>query len=310
MATLLETLHALAEVCGEYGSYTTTATGTTTTLICSAFANANLAASEMDDRAALIESGALLGQQRAVQRSGLARTTGTLTVAEAFTGAPASGVLFGVYARLPAFRRLNRPGYIEAINQALRRVYVEDEVAMDGVTDQSHAAVNTTTYPWWTDADRIIKILAPVTDSDDVPRALPRHQWDWRANGETRQLVFPGAPFQTGESFTVNLYRPANSRLKISGTWTDQTTQTAGLSTLTDEHMADVKDVVVVARAIAYRFMAEQQAPGQTVAEWMAKAEMWESRANRLLSRSLPKDRLTGQVELRPVVVGRRRGRG
>ena len=306
MATLLETLHALAEACGEHGRYTTTALGTTTTLICSAFANSNLSASEMEDRAVLLESGTYSGQQRNIRRSGLDRSTGTLTVAEAFGGAVASGVAFSTYTRLPAYRRLDQPGYIEAINLALKRVPVEDEIALSGVTGQIHYTIDNAAYPWWTDDRRIIKILMPVTSADEVPTELPYAQWDWRANAETRQLVFPTAPFKTGETFTVNLYRPANSRLRINGTWTDQTTQTAALATLTDEHAADVSTVVTVARAYAHRFMAEQQAPGATVAEWVAKADMWEGRARKLLASGMPQDRSSGRARLRPVYVAAR----
>ena len=221
MFTLLQAILQFSEETGDTGeAFVTTTLGTTTTLICASLVNSNLAASELEDAAVLIHDGALAGAQGYVATGGgLDRSTGTVTVADAFTSAVASGVTFSILTRLAAYRDLMRPGYREEINQALRRMWAEDtEISMTGVSGQSRYTVDTDTY-WWLTAPRwITDIFYPVTNSDDVPQRLADDAWDWRSQGETKQFVFRGEPFQTGETFVVRVRRPAQSRLKLRAT--------------------------------------------------------------------------------------------
>lgn len=377
MSTLLAYIHALAEETQEFGVFATTAAGASdgSTLICSNFENANLESSENEDTAVLLESGAYAGQQRYIRRGGTTKTTGTLTFADEFPGPVASGVDFSTYSRMPAHRRLTTPGLREIINQALKRDWVEDEISISGVTNQIHYTVDQTTYPWWTDDRRIIGIYRPVTNADYVPEMLPYTSWEWRGDGETRRLAFPYAPWKTGESFVVKLYRPANSRLKLNATayavlsgttvgsivvtaagyytvaptvtisggggtgatatatltngavtsiavtapgsgftstptvsltaadWSDQSSQTAGLVTLSDQALADIRDVVVVGQAYYYKALSTLHAPGQDVAEWLLKAQQWGGVASRLARSRVPANRMSGAPRLRPRMV-------
>ena len=382
MVSALELIHTTAEKIGQYGTFLTTTVGTTSTLICSALVNSSLPSSAFGNFGVLIEDGACAGQMGFVTPQGLDHTTGTLTLADTFTTAIASGVTFSLYDgnRLPPLRKLTGgPGLLQCANQAAERTWAEDTLSIAGVTSQIHYTVDTVTYPWFTDDTRIIDIQLPVTAADDVPTILPRSSWSWVSDGETRKLRFPGAPFRTGETFTIKVNRPGNSRLKLSanlrailtgtavssvtvvaggyytalptiapssgsatftavmtttpgpitsvtvgagGTytagfppaltvtrtgsdtgWQDQATQTAGLVTLSDELIPDVRFMTAAMLALAYEELAAMEAPGATVAEWLAKAEQWLRRSNSLKVNRLPTEPNQGVVRLRPVTV-------
>lgn len=309
MPTSLEYLHALAEGSGEYGSFTTTGAGTTSTLVCSRFVNTALASSEFANCGVLIESGDAKGELGLAKT--LTKSTGTITTSDTFSASIASGVTFTIYRLLaPIGGDSILPSYLLGINMALRRLWFPDRISISGVTSQKHYTVDTTTYPWFTDPERIMWIEYPVTAADDVPRRLRDTEWDWLADAETRKLYFPGAPFKTGETFTVRVYRPANSRLKKNGTWTDQTSQTSELALYTsgtaDEAIPDVADVVTVATALIYRALSRIDQPTAEVAEWLAKARPAFRAARLLMHTGIPEDRTTGVARLRPQRVGYR----
>ena len=387
MPTALELIHTVAERIGRYDRRTTTSTGTTSTLVCSRYANTNLVASVFADHAVLIESGLCAGEMGRVAKQGLATTSGTLTTATTFTAAIASGVSFSLYSRdrLPPYRDADRPGLLEIANQAAMAVGFEDTISIAGVTDAEHYSMDLTTYPWITDDTRIIEIQEPVTAADDIPRVLPRTRWTWVSDGETRRLRFYGAPFRTGETFTVKVSRPGNSRLiknaqaratlstttvgsvtptfggyysavptvSFSGGggtgaaatavltngvitsftvtnagsaytsvplvtitrnaadsgWADQSSQTAGLETLTDELIPDVRLMRPTMLALAFQELAENGAPGATEAEWMAKAAFWRSEAASFRTNRQPRDANDGVIDLRSTAVSGRRSR-
>lgn len=214
--TALDYLHALAEESAEYGTFATTSDGTSTSLICSKLANTRLAASELSDMWALIESGACAGQVGTLKT--LTRATGAVSFHNTLTTSVLSGVTFSLYRLLPPTRTDVLPGWLTVLNQSLRRLWVPDTISFSGTTGLIHYPVDTDAYPWWTDGGRIIAVRYPVTGADDVPRELPRQSWSWVSDGETRYLQIPSAPFRTGETFTVRVYRPANSRLKLNAT--------------------------------------------------------------------------------------------
>jgi hypothetical protein len=383
--TALEYIHALAEESGEFGTFTTTSAGTTTTLVCSRLANTTLAATEFAGMYVLIESGPLAGEVAHIQGGGLARSTGTLTVADAFSSAVGSGVTFGLYRLLPPIDGDNvLPSYLKVVNWSIRRIPVERTIAVSAVTNQLYYSFDQDAYPWLTDAARIAWIEAPTTQAEEFPRRLPDTAWDWETDAETRRLVLYHAPFRTGETFKVRVYTPGNARLVKSGAglvtlastavssiavvapgyysatptvtisggggsgatatatltsgaitsftvtaagtgytalptvaitrdaadtgWSDQATQTAGLSTLTDEAMVDVAHVVTMGTALMFRALSRLRAPSAVVVEWLAKAQPSFRAAKELQHAELPRDRTAGQAQLRPVRV-RYRGR-
>ena len=383
MPTALDYIHDSAFLAGEYDAGTSTSIGTTTTLVYDKLVNANLDATELADFALLLESGATSGEVGHVRRAGLAKATGTITVADAFTTLVASGVSFSLYGLLPPYREGKKPGWLEFTNNSLARMWVEDTLSISGVTDRIHYTIDLAVYPSLTDDTRIIEIQRPVTDADDVPTVMSRNEWSWVSDGETRRLRFPGAPFKTGETFTIKVNRPGNSRLKknaalravLTGTgvtsvvvvhggyytalptiapssgaatftavmtatpgpitsvtvgaggtytageppaltvtrnasdtgWADQTSQTAGLATMSDEAIPDVRHVRVLNLAQAYRALATFPLPGHDVSEWLTKAAQWETAVRRMKQSRLPRDANDGVIRLRTVSMGGRR---
>lgn len=215
MVSALDYIHAAAEKAGRYDRRVTTGLGTTTTLVCADYANSLFAASKFARFGVLIEDGACAGEVGTITDAGLAKSTGTLTIGDAFSSAIASGVTFSLYDadRLLPFREGSKPSWLEILNQALLRQWVEDTLTIPGVTSQIHYTIDQAVWPWFTDDTRIIEVQYPVTNADDVPTTVPRAAWSWVSDGETRRLRFPGAPFKTGESFTLKVNRPANTRL-------------------------------------------------------------------------------------------------
>lgn len=383
MPTALEAIHSLGEKQGGYVTgVTTSAASDTQSIVCSTFVNTNLVASEFANYAALIETGACAGEMGFVTSGGLTRSTGTIATADAFSSAIQSGVTFSLYDRdrLPPLRELARPGLMQILNQVLQRFWIERTVSIAGVSGQIHYTVDPTLYPWWSDDLRIIAVQEPVTNSDYVPTVLPPEAWEWVSDGETRKLRFPGAPFTTGQTFTVKVNAPATSRLKLNARlranltstavssvtvmdggyytalptiapasgaatftavmaatpgpitsvtvgvggvytagqppaltvtrnasdtgWADQSTQTAGMVTLTDECVPDVRFLRTMGMSLVYSALAEMAAPGQTVAEWLAKAKEWEAAAVGLRNGRAPRDRTSGVIRLRSSALG------
>lgn len=216
-SSVLEILKQAASETGELGTYTTTSAGSASTLVCSGLINTNLPASYFEGASILVESGNNAGAAREVRSGGLARSTGTITTAEDFTNSVIAGVTFSVWGRMAPYRRTQMQGYLECLNTGLPKLSVRDVLNLAGTTDLKHYPVDTTTYPWFTEEWRIIGIQYPVTNADDIPRYLPRNAWEWVADGETKSIRLPGAPFKTGETAHLVVYRPANSRLKLNG---------------------------------------------------------------------------------------------
>lgn len=217
MPTVSELIRSCAELAGRFDRQVTTTTASdSSSLICSKYQNSVLSASEFANFWVLIETGGLAGEMGMLTNAGLAPTTGTLSTADAFSAPIAAGVTFSLYDRhrLPPYREGTRPGWLQIANQALERTWFEDTIVLAGVSDQIHYTVDLTIYPWFTDDTRIIEIQNPVTNTDDVPTVMSKNQWSWVSDGETRKLRFPGKPFRTGQTFTIKVNRPGNSKLK------------------------------------------------------------------------------------------------
>ena len=262
---------------------TTTSLGTTSSLICSTFANTALYDStSFDEQYALIVSGNNLGEQRALEAGSLETDTGTFSVSDpVFSNAVASGVNFWLLGRLPGLKFGQFEGLRECYNQATRRLLVRRRIDITCVTDQQIYPLLLSTYPWMRE-DSILELYDPQ-DNALVPLKETSHKWVYKENGESPAIEFPnGAPWKTGQAASMLVQCPANSWLKISGTWTNQTSPTAALTTLTDESLASLTDTTTVGLAYAYRELAKW-ASGTEASEWRAMEALYARRA-----RSLP----------------------
>lgn len=259
----------------------TTSLGTTTSLIDSDYANTALYDSTtFDEQYAFIVSGSNLGQQKALEAGGLDTSTGEFSVSSAYTNAVAVAVSYWLLGRLPAIKFGRFEGIRECYNSALRRLLVRRRVDIPGVTDQQMYSLSLSTYPWMKE-DAILELYDPQTNAL-VPLKETRHKWNYKENGESPAIEFPnGAPWRTGETASMLVQCPANSWLKISGIWTNQTSPTAGLSVLTDESLAALADTTTVGLAYCYQELAKW-ASGTEAAEWASQERLYTSRARRL----------------------------
>lgn len=247
MPTALSYVRALAQETGEYDDGLTTSAGAADSLVCSRFVNTALDATRFAGMHFLIEGGACAGQVGHVRGGGLDRSTGTITFANDLTTVVGSGVAWSSYRLLSPTKFDAEPAFLDIVNQSLPRLRVERTISFAGVTGQIFYTVDTTAYPWFTDTDRIMWVEYPTTQAQEKPRRMPTNDWDWDTDGETRRLVFHGAPFQTGQTFTVKVYAPGNSRLRLNATAyaTLSTTTVGSVSVLTGGYYTSTPTVTL-----------------------------------------------------------------
>lgn len=272
MPTLAQYRQALAPELGPYsGSLTTTSLAADTlTLVCTTLIDADVPGSEWSQGWVYVTSGAQAAVQRRLARTPVDGDTGTLNVTRDYAAAIASGVTFEVATRLPFARDGRHDGMHECINRALSVIWVRDRLSISGVSDQYEYAL--TSYPWLTHARRIIRLLNPIAVAGTIP-TMYSGDWRVREDGESFVLELPGAPFRTGETFFVDVIRPANSRLRQSGTWTDQTNPNAGLAAEADEAVPPVRLVVRGALYYAYKELGKQARTAGEIKDWEMRTE-------------------------------------
>lgn len=198
--------------------------------------------------------GALAGQQRRVRNAGFDPDTGTLTLTRAFGSTPQSGVAWMLTSPLPVISQYGVKGLRECINEALRVMTATDFIAFTGVADQPRYTLDLTTYPWMIEKRRLIKLWRPYPNATDERKPDTR-TFAYIADYET-PAIQPSSGYDTGDAFEMEVRRPANSRLKISGTWANQTTYDAGLVADADEALPPLDDVVAMAFCEAYQWMS------------------------------------------------------
>lgn len=302
-ATLEEYMVGIGRLCKVVSrEYTTTSLGTTTTLISTDFAVLSQATA-LDLTSVLITSGANDGEVRPARRNGaLTTSSNTLTVATAFSNIVQSGVTFRLAWRVPWYDTPpGRAGLREITNDVLERIWVEDRIALTAVTGQQRYTLPLTTYPWLNDPARILKIENPTNSADDIPTDYHGRP-GFTVDGETIYLNFPGAPWTTGKDPTLVVHRPGNSRLRVGGTWTDQDSETDGLTLPSESALATVRDVRIMGAALLYRALADK-APGEEATYWTIQARHWAGVASRLKANRVPRNREANVVKLRPTVV-------
>lgn len=276
-----------------WGIGTTTSSGSTTTLVASGFALTRGDQNALDGGWVLITSGALLGEQRPIRESGLDVSTGTITVATAFSGSPASGVEFEVHLRYPAKRdsgSLTIAGYREMINDALARFWVQDDLAVSGVSGQTRYPLDTTTYPFLDEPERVLDVIDPL-GTDNVKRSATQ-SWYLDDDAEAPALVL-GSGYSTGQTFYLRVARPAWTRIKIGGTWTEVTAASPnggqlGVSADSDETHARKRDVLAFAIAESMNHLGMAQPAFQTD-EWEGRRKYWAAVAAQAKVRRLPR---------------------
>lgn len=236
---------------------------------------------DLDGLFVYVRNGDQARTQRRVVNGAFDGPLGALTADYPYAAALQVGTFFEV-AVLPAAKYQGTEGANHIINLALEELPVVDYVsitvtATDGVVDTQYSLAG---YPW------PIKSVEAVAYDRQLPaserrREMPRGQWAFVNDGESPILSFHSAPGNSGDTIEVRLHRPANTRIKSSGSWGDSTT---GLSLEDDACLYDAATVVRQARPIALQRMALLHRRGSKERDDLL-GEAAEERATAALSR-------------------------
>jgi hypothetical protein len=250
---------AISEKLGDYALFTTTSQATgddaARQLIVSSLIDDEISSQTYSQCWVYITSGALTGEQRRLRKNALDGSTGTLTCTRAFGSTPASAITFEVHTQFPAINTTGVIGLREIINRALRRIWFQDFISVSAVTNQIRYTLDTTTYPWLKQPGVIKGLWSPVTSATDH-KQIEAAPYDVFFDGESVVLQL-SRTYVTGETFELEVRRPAWTKLRQSGTWTDQTSEFTGLSAESDEAIPDVETVTTVGLWYAYQDLAK-----------------------------------------------------
>lgn len=257
---------------GRHAILTTTSSGSTaaTTLVCSGLINPNEEATRFEGMWVLGTQAPILGQQRAVlNSSGFAPTSGQVTVVSAFSTMVTSGVEFEVGSVMPAISTDENTSLLKITNDVLASQPPIDLLPITGVTTQV-AYDLTTAYPWLTERSQIIGIYHQPTG---LLRPVPwGGGWDWRYDADAPRLDIIGASFNTGDTFYLQVHRPASTWIKTAGVWG---ADTDGLNNDSDEALPLLNLVKASVLAECYRILGSRKGPDAYVQYYIDREKAW-----------------------------------
>jgi hypothetical protein len=273
VTTLLEASRALADQLGGFGILTVTEAPESTdpdarrTLISEDLVDEDRDPTSFNDYTVYAAGGVLGGQQKAVRRDMFDGTNGILYTAGLFTAAPAVGQEIEYHARLPRMRHFGEPGVREVINEALARLWFEDELIYAGTASTSYPAPS-----WLTSNRQLVGIKEGGDTSGGVNPAFS-------ANTATVIHDSGGTVVQLGSPisgpFRIVVRRPQKTWIKTGGTWGDST---AGLVEDDDETLADAEALLVVSTWRAYRALS-RRSPDFEIGPWRQEELLWEAKS-------------------------------
>lgn len=197
-------------------------------------------------------SAARAGEQRIVRQLGFTGSTGALLTTRAYGSTPPNAHNWEMYYRIPAIRDENgREGYREIINTALSRMPVEGFISLDATTDVLRYTLDLSIYPFLRENGRILGLHSTPANTTER-RPVEANHWGLILNNEVAEFQLTTSGYRTGTTFDLKVIRPANSRLKISGSWANQASPLAGLVNDADEAIPPVNTVVAVARELCF----------------------------------------------------------
>lgn len=257
---------------------TTTSSGSTaaTTLVCSALINANSEPTRFEGRWLLGCTAPILGQQREVRSgSGFALSTGTITVARAFSTQVPTSIEFEVGSVMPAVADDEQTALLKVTNDVLATAPPIDLVPITGVTSQV-AYDLTTLYPWLTERSQIIGVYHQPTGA--LRPTVWGGDWDWRYDADSPRLDIISGAFNTGETFYLQVHRPAQSWIKTNGVWGSDTD---GLNSDDDAALGLLPQVKAAVLAECYRLLGSRPGPdayrqfySEREAAWLKEAAL------------------------------------
>jgi hypothetical protein len=215
---------------------------------------------------AFARDGTLAGQQGRVKKNGFVGASGTYSMAANFTLTPASGTTWEFNGTMPRIDQDGLTGIRTCINRALRKLWIIDRIdiaATSGVTEYDLASY------WWASKRRFRRLLDPDPGGSGHQRPASQ-SWQVVPSGDLWTLEL-GSGYATGETFSLEVERPANSRIFTGGVWADQASPVAGLSAETDACLGEWNAVLQCSLYECMKQLAVQ-AGGNRKAYWAGRA--------------------------------------
>lgn len=266
--TLIEIMRACAQEIGTCQTVTATSlSGSALVVIASGMIDSEAAAEKYGGHYLYCTTGNLIGQQCRVARSGFAGASGTFTLSNPFiANVPESGSVYLLSGSMPPIDQDALVGIRTCVNRALRKLWVIDKldiVATSGTLQYDLAAY------WWMSKERAKRLLDPDPGASGHQVAASQG-WQVVQDGDLWTLEL-GSGYATGETFSLLVERPLNSRLYLSGAWADQASPTAGLALGADACLGEWNHVF---QASLYECMKQLavQAGGNRKSYWEQRA--------------------------------------
>lgn len=210
--------------------------------------------SALDGLYAYILAGDEARSQRAVMNGELEGAYGAFRVDRPYEAGPlATGTPFEL-ATMPAQDYQGVTGLNTIINLALRGLPLIDfvQVTVTASGSQTVTQISLAGYPW--PIKSVEAVMYPRTSTTTEARREMPKTWTFDQDAELPMLSFNGGlPARVGDVIEVKLTRPANTRIKRNGVWSDSR---VGLALETDETLYDAATVVAAARPIALQRLA------------------------------------------------------
>lgn len=277
--TLVTGRRDVLEALGGGGVYTTTGSGSTTTLVCFRFASSALPTDHLDFTWVHVPS---IGapRQKMVAKNGLTPGTGTVTFEAAMGASVGSGVVFELSNLLPLVDE-GAKGAELSLNQCVQRAHqhlaYEDTIELFSVANQQIYSL--AGYAAWLRDDRILALEdSPVYTF--WPNPTSRFQrgsgWGFRyINGVPKIEFYDRGYGSDGHLWKLRVMRPAwtvaNGVESTTGTLAAETDYTNALRT-------DVRDVGLM---LAYRSLSQGRNAGMR-GRYQALYEMQLARCRQL----------------------------
>ena len=206
--------------------------------------------------------------QRALMPGTFEGPTGALYLDEPFDSGPlALSTTFEV-SQLPAADYQGVSGLNRALNESLHTLPAIDFISQTVVADQ----VN---YPLTNQAWRVQGVRSVswprASATGEMRVSLSTGSWGFEHDAEIPSLTFGSAPGNVGDTFEVEVLRPADTWIKTGGAWGDSAT---GLVLDTDACVYDANTVIAQAYPIALEYLAQTYPRGDAMRDTlMAESE-------------------------------------
>lgn len=257
--TLEQLARALAQTLGPYSETVTAADSPSATVLrlgTNPMIDSEAPPERYGGHYAYIASGTYQGQQCRVRRDGYNGATGDLTLANPVNTLGGYNVQSGTHVELHGtMPRIDQDGLASlrtCINRAISKLWVVDRITMAAT---SGILIYELGGYWWMQKRRVKRLYDP---SPAGQLAMVAGQgWEVRQDGPLWLLEL-GAGYPTGQTFSLEVERPLNSRLRYSGVWGDQASPTAGLQADTDACLGEWNAVYQCCLYECYQQLAVQ----------------------------------------------------